>query len=175
MAAIAVGIGLEIKADIIKKALKKFEGIQRRLTLRGVVNKVSVYDDYGHHPVEVSASVNALRSSTSGKIVAVFQPHRYSRLRDLWTDFLTCFGSADTVIVCDVFAAGETPIEGIDKETFTRDLSMHHRHAVMLEDFEDLPRLILENTSAGDTVVCLGAGSISSESIKLVKSLKRKK
>lgn len=175
LAAIAVGIGLEIKTNIIKKALKKFEGIQRRLTLRGTVNKVAIYDDYGHHPVEISASINALRSSVSGKLIAVFQPHRYSRLRDLWTDFLTCFGSADMVIVCDVFAAGEQPIDGVDKESFVRELSMYHRQAIMLDSFDNLANVVRENTTAGDTVVCLGAGNISAESIRLVKSLKRKK
>jgi UDP-N-acetylmuramate--alanine ligase len=175
LAAIAVGIGLDVKADIIKKALKKFEGIQRRLTLRGMVKKVAIYDDYGHHPVEISASINAVRSAVSGKVIAVFQPHRYSRLQDLWSDFLMCFHEADTVVVCDVYAAGEQPIEGINKEAFVTALSAVHPHVISLESFEMLADVVKNNTSAGDTVVCLGAGSISAESIKLVKELKRRK
>ncbi len=175
LAAVAVGIGLGIKEDVIKKALKKFEGIQRRLTLRGTVNKVALYDDYGHHPVEIAASVQAVRSGTSGKVVAVFQPHRYSRLRDLWTDFLTCFKDADTVIVCDVFPAGEVPIDGINKRAFADALTQYHPHVISLSGFEELADIIQSETNAGDTVICLGAGSISAESIKLVKALKGKR
>lgn len=175
LAAIAVGIGLDVKADVIKKALKKFAGIQRRLTLRGTVKKVAVYDDYGHHPVEIAASINAVRSAVSGKVVAVFQPHRYTRFQDLWHDFLTCFHEADTVIVCDVYSAGEQPIEGINKEAFATALSAVHPHVISLDSFETLADIVAQYTSAGDTVVCLGAGTISAESIKLVKELKRRK
>jgi len=175
LAAIAVGIGLDIKADVIKKALKKFEGIQRRLTLRGTANKVAVYDDYGHHPVEIAASVNAVKTSTSGKVIAVFQPHRYTRLRDLWVDFLACFADADTVIVCDVFSAGEQPIDGINKEAFATALALYHPRVIPLSGFNELADIIRTETVAGDTVVCLGAGSISAESVKLVKALKGKK
>ncbi|MBR6675130.1 MAG: UDP-N-acetylmuramate--L-alanine ligase [Alphaproteobacteria bacterium] len=175
LAAIAVGIGLDVKADVIKKALKKFAGIQRRLTLRGTVKKVAVYDDYGHHPVEIAASINAVRSAVSGKVMAVFQPHRYTRFQDLWSDFLTCFHEADTVIVCDVYSAGEQPIEGINKETFTTALSVVHPHVIALDSFDSLADIVVQHTLAGDTVVCLGAGTISAESIKLVKELKRRK
>ncbi|MGN1063576.1 MAG: UDP-N-acetylmuramate--L-alanine ligase [Alphaproteobacteria bacterium] len=172
LAAIAVGTGLGIKEDVIKKALKKFEGIQRRLTLRGTVDGVAIYDDYGHHPVEIAASLNAVRSAVSGKIIAVFQPHRYSRFSDLWHDFLTCFKDADTVIVCDVYSAGEEPIAGVNKEVFAAELQKHRGGVYVLNDFEALPALIRQVSNPADTVVCLGAGTISAECVKLVKSLK---
>jgi UDP-N-acetylmuramate--alanine ligase len=175
LAAIAVGVGLDVKADVIKKALKKFAGIQRRLTLRGTVKKVAVYDDYGHHPVEIAASINAVRSATAGRVVAVFQPHRYSRLKDLWHDFLTCFNEADIVVVCDVYPAGEQPIEGVNKMAFAEELSATHRHVIALDGFDALADVVQDYAHAGDTIVCLGAGTISSESIKLVKELKRRK
>ncbi|MBR4927386.1 MAG: UDP-N-acetylmuramate--L-alanine ligase [Alphaproteobacteria bacterium] len=174
LAAFAVGTGLGVKDDVIKKALKKFKGIQRRLTLRGKVKGVSVYDDYGHHPVEIGATLSAVRSAAPAKVVAIFQPHRYSRLKDLWNEFLTCFKEADTVVVCDVFSAGEQPIEGINKETFAEALSKIHPDVRILDGFDSLAPMIQKMTASKDTVVCLGAGSISSESVKLVKALKGK-
>lgn len=175
LAAISVGVGLELKEEVIKKALANFAGIQRRLTNRGCANGVTIYDDYGHHPVEIKASVSALKTALSGKLVAVFQPHRYSRFQDLWADFMTCFNEADTVIVTDVYGSGEDPIAGVDKDTFVRQMQKHHKSVVALENFDALPVLIRAQTQAGDTVICLGAGSISSEAIKLVQTLKGKK
>lgn len=172
LAAIAVGVGLELKEDVIKKALENFAGIQRRLTNRGCVKGITVYDDYGHHPVEIKASLSALKSALTGQLIAVFQPHRYSRFRDLWDDFLTCFELADTVIVCDVYGSGEEPLDGISKQDFAKQLKKHHKSVLALENFEALPDLIAKHSKDGDTVICLGAGSISSESIKLVKALK---
>lgn len=175
LAAISVGVGLELKEEVIKKALANFAGIQRRLTNRGCANGVTVYDDYGHHPVEIKASVSALKTALSGKLVAVFQPHRYSRFQDLWADFMTCFNEADMVIVTDVYGSGEDPIAGVDKDSFVEQMKKHHKSVVALENFDALAALIRAQTQAGDTVICLGAGSISSEAIKLVQALKGKK
>ena len=171
LAAISVGIYLGIGESVIKKALVSFEGIQRRLTYRGVLNQMPVYDDYGHHPTEIKATLKAVRENTKGKVIAVFQPHRYTRLQDLWDSFLTCFTDADEVYVCDVYGAGETPIEGITAPAFARMLNKTHGHATYLPFLEDLTGLTERYTSA-DTLVCLGAGSISAQITALLESLK---
>ena len=171
LAAIAVSLRLGIKESVIKKALENFEGIQRRLTLRGYLNGVKVYDDYAHHPIEIKATLNAVKSSVKGKIIAVFQPHRYSRFSDLWDDFLTCFKEADEVLVLDVYAAGENQISGVTAPTFVQALSLKGVNATYLVSVNELKeKALLLNKS--DTIVCLGAGSISSEITQLLKSVK---
>lgn len=175
LAAIAVGVELGIKDSIIKKALAGFKGIQRRLTIRGTVKGVRIFDDYGHHPVEIQATLEAVEAAKTGKVIAVFEPHRYSRFRDLWDDFLTSFDKADTVVVCPVYSGGENAIEGINASRFADELRMHHRRVIELTDWSELVRVVHQETSGKDSVVCLGAGSISSRSIKLVKELKKVK
>ncbi len=171
LAAVCVGLHLEIDEAVIKKALASFEGIQRRLTYRGVMGNVPVYDDYGHHPTEIKATLKAVRDNTAGKVIAVFQPHRYTRLQDLWDGFLSCFQDADEVYVCDVYGAGEKPIDGITAPAFARVLDKLHTKAVYLPLIADLPELTNGYTSA-DTIVCLGAGSISSQITALLEQLK---
>lgn len=175
LAAISVGVHMGISEDVIKKALKNFEGIQRRLTNRGCVKGVTIYDDYGHHPVEIKASLAAVREAVDGRLIAVFQPHRYSRFWDLWDDFLTCFDHADAVVVADVYGCGEDPIEGVTQQAFVKALKQKHAHVYALDDFDSFAGLIRQITVPGDSVVCLGAGSISGEAIKLVKKLKEMK
>lgn len=174
LAAVAVGDRLGVKAPAIKKALARFKGIQRRLTLRGQVQGVQIFDDYGHHPVEIKASISALREATKKKLVVVFQPHRYSRFKDLWDDFLDSFDQADHVIVCDVYGAGEDPIDGIDKGHFVEKLLQRNVCVEALPSFSDLPAMIQSVTKSGDVVLCLGAGTISAQSIELVQKLKGK-
>ncbi len=174
LAAVCVGLHLNIDETVIKKALSSFEGIQRRLTFRGTMENVPVYDDYGHHPTEIQATLKAVRENTAGKVIAVFQPHRYTRLQDLWDGFLSCFKDADEVYICDVYSAGEQPIEGITAPAFARVLAQSHSKADYLPLMEDLPAL-LSGYTASDTVVCLGAGSISSQIITLLKQLKGEK
>jgi UDP-N-acetylmuramate--alanine ligase len=125
---------------------------------------VRVIDDYGHHPVEIAAVLKAARAvSGQGKVIAVVQPHRYTRLRDLFAEFSACFSDADTVIVADVYAAGETPIEGVSREALVEGLARYgHRRALPLEKPTDLPGLIAQEATSGDLVVCLGAGDITS-------------
>ena len=161
--------------NVIKKALASFKGIQRRLTLRGTVKGVRIFDDYGHHPVEIKATLDAVDAARTGKVVAVFEPHRYSRFNDLWDDFLTCFEKADTVVVCPIYASGEAPIEGISSARFAEALRPHHKRVIELTDWNELCRVISQETKAKDSVVCLGAGSVSARSIKLVKELKKVK
>ncbi len=171
LAAIAVGVNLGVQDSVIKKALRGFEGIQRRLTYRGKIGKTRVFDDYGHHPIEVAATLQAVREATTGKVVAVFQPHRYSRFRDLWDEFLRCFEMADSVYVCDVYAAGETPIPGITAPAFVQALHGGHKNVSYLPDIAALEEIAKE-LDAQDTIVCLGAGSVSSQIISLLKSVK---
>lgn len=147
---------------VVRRALSGFAGVKRRFTQTGIVNGVTIIDDYGHHPVEISAVLDAAREVTDSRVIAVVQPHRYSRLQDLFEDFCSCFNAADAVIVADVFAAGEDPIEGVDKDAMVAGLQQRgHRTVVPLAGPDNLAQLVAEMTEPGDMVVCLGAGSIS--------------
>ncbi len=162
LGAIAVARHLGMKADEIREALANFGGVNRRFTKVGEVNGVTIIDDYGHHPVEIAAVLKAARQATEGRVIAVHQPHRYSRLHSLFDDFCACFNEADVVAIAEVFAAGEAPIEGADRDALVAGLIRHgHRHARALHDEDDLERLVREQTQPGDMVVCLGAGTIS--------------
>jgi UDP-N-acetylmuramate--alanine ligase len=161
-AAIAVAHELGLADDTIRKALAGFGGVRRRFTRTGEWNGVTIIDDYGHHPVEIAAVLKAARESTSGKIIAVVQPHRFTRLQSLFEEFCTCFNDADTVIVADVYSAGEAPIAGIDRDHFVLGLRTHgHRDAVALPSPAALAGLVREHATSGDYVVCLGAGNIT--------------
>ena len=162
LAAIAVARELGVDESSIREGLGRFEGVKRRFTTTGVANGVRVIDDYGHHPVEIAAVLRAARQVASGKVVAVVQPHRYSRLHDLMSEFSACFNDADTVIVADVYAAGEQPLEGVSKEALVEGIRRFgHRRAMTLEGVDALPALVAAETEAGDLVVCLGAGDIT--------------
>ncbi|WP_375455395.1 UDP-N-acetylmuramate--L-alanine ligase [uncultured Methylobacterium sp.] len=161
-AALAVAHELGVSPDAIRKALAGFGGVKRRFTRTGDWNGAQIFDDYGHHPVEIKAVLRAARASTDAKVIAVVQPHRYSRLQSLFDDFCTCFNDADTVIVAPVYAAGEAPIEGIDRDNLVAGLrSRGHRDAQPLERSEDLAGLVAAHARPGDYVVCLGAGNIT--------------
>jgi UDP-N-acetylmuramate--alanine ligase len=163
LAAIAVAIEMGISDAHIVKALASIKGVKRRFTKTGEAAGLTVIDDYGHHPVEIAAVLRAARSATKRGVVAVVQPHRYTRLSNLFEDFCTCFNDADAVIVADVYAAGEQPIEGASRDALVAGLRAHgHRRVVALEDPKQLAGLALELAHPGDLVVCLGAGSISS-------------
>ena len=162
LAAIAVARHIGVPDETIRTGLANFAGVKRRFTKTGLWNGVTIIDDYGHHPVEIAAVMKAARQAALGKIIAVLQPHRYSRLQSLFNEFSTCLHGADTVIVTDVYAAGEAPIEGISRDTLIESMRSHgHRHVVALSAPEDLPRLIAELAKPLDYVVCLGAGSIT--------------
>ncbi|WP_309646008.1 UDP-N-acetylmuramate--L-alanine ligase [Phenylobacterium sp.] len=162
LGAIAVARELGVSGEDIRKGLAGFGGVKRRFTTTGVANGVRVIDDYGHHPVEISSVLKAARAVTGGRVIAVVQPHRYSRLRDLFAEFCGCFNDADTVIVADVYTAGEAPIEGFDRDALVEGLRRFgHRRALPLASPTDLPRLIAEEAKDGDLVVCLGAGDIT--------------
>ncbi|MER2264688.1 UDP-N-acetylmuramate--L-alanine ligase [Methylobacterium oxalidis] len=161
-AALAVAHELGVSPEAIRRALAGFGGVKRRFTRTGEWNGAQIFDDYGHHPVEIKAVLKAARASTDGCVIAVVQPHRYTRLQSLFDDFCTCFNDADTVIVAPVYAAGEQPIEGFDRDSLVAGLkSRGHRDAVALERSEDLAGIVAGHAKSGDYVVCLGAGNIT--------------
>ncbi|MCR5876385.1 UDP-N-acetylmuramate--L-alanine ligase [Phenylobacterium sp. J426] len=163
LAAIAVARELGVAHDAIRKGLAAFGGVKRRFTTTGVADGVRVLDDYGHHPVEIASVLKAARAVTEGKVIAVVQPHRYTRLRDLFDDFCACFNDADTVVVADVYPAGEQPIEGVDKDGLVSGLRRYgHRRVVPLPAPGELAKLVREEAQSGDLVVLLGAGDITS-------------
>jgi UDP-N-acetylmuramate--alanine ligase len=162
LAAIAVATEMEIDEQRIKTALSVFAGVKRRFTNTGVAGGITIIDDYGHHPVEIAAVLKAARQAGARDVVAVVQPHRYSRLATLFEEFCTCMNDAGTVIVADVYAAGEAPIEGVDRDALVEGLRAHgHRSVVPLSEPSHLAEMVHSIARQGDYVVCLGAGSIT--------------
>ncbi|MEO3414909.1 UDP-N-acetylmuramate--L-alanine ligase [Roseovarius sp. CAU 1744] len=162
LSAVAVARHLGMKRDEIREALAGFGGVNRRFTRVGEVGGVTIIDDYGHHPVEIAAVLKAARQATEGRVIAVHQPHRYTRLSHHFEDFCACFNEADVVAIAEVFAAGEDPIEGASRDDLVAGLIRHgHRHARGIDSEDDLERLVREQAKPGDLVVCLGAGTIS--------------
>jgi UDP-N-acetylmuramate--alanine ligase len=163
LSALAIAHEMGIAPPVMKKAMAGFEGVKRRFTRTGESHGVTVIDDYGHHPVEIAAVLKAARQvAGAGKVIAVMQPHRYTRLHDLFEQFCTCFNDADHVIVADVYGAGEEPIKGADKASLVDAMKKHgHRHVYALEGPEKLAPLAGKLAQAGDLVVCLGAGDIT--------------
>jgi UDP-N-acetylmuramate--alanine ligase len=172
-AAIAVARELSVTPEAIRAGLAGFGGVRRRFTTVGVVDGVRIIDDYGHHPVEIGSVLTAARAVTSGRVIAVVQPHRYTRLRDLFDQFSACFNDADTVIVADVYPAGEQPIAGVGRDALVEGLRRHgHRRALALESPAGLAAMIKEEAREGDLVVLLGAGDITSWAYALPDQLK---
>ncbi|MDE1900157.1 MAG: UDP-N-acetylmuramate--L-alanine ligase [Alphaproteobacteria bacterium] len=164
LAAIGVGVQLGFTDAVLRMAFAKFEGVKRRFTRTGVVNGVTIIDDYGHHPVEIAATLKAAvqAKGDAGRIIAVMQPHRYTRLSSLFGDFCKTFNDADTVIIADVYAAGEQPVEGASRDALVEGLRAHgHRDVHALPSPDRLAAMIADMAHPGDYVVCLGAGTIS--------------
>ncbi len=162
LSAVAVARHLGMKKDEIRQALASFGGVNRRFTRVGVVNDVTIIDDYGHHPVEIAAVLKAARQATEGRVIAIHQPHRFTRLSSLFEDFCTCFNDADVVGIADVYAAGEDPIAGASRDDLVAGLIRHgHRDAHAIGGEDDLAALVKAHAKPGDMVVCLGAGTIS--------------
>ncbi len=159
---IAIAREMGFDDDVVRKALATFAGVKRRFTKTGEAYGITVIDDYGHHPVEIAAVLRAARTAYSGRVIAVVQPHRYSRLQSLFNEFCTCFNDSDTVIVADVYAAGEQPIEGVDRDHLVAGLRDHgHRHVIPLSGPDKLAEVVAGVARPGDLVVCLGAGNIT--------------
>ena len=162
LAAIAVARELGVSDLDIAKGLRGFGGVRRRFTTTGTVGGVRVVDDYGHHPVEIAAVLKAARAVSAGRVIAVVQPHRYSRLRDLFDEFCGAFNDADVVLVANVYPAGEAPLEGFDRDALVEGLRRWgHRRVMALDAPSDLAGLVAEETKDGDLVLCLGAGDIT--------------
>ncbi|MBB3540724.1 MULTISPECIES: UDP-N-acetylmuramate--L-alanine ligase [unclassified Rhizobium] len=171
-AAIAVANRLGMSSEDIAKGLASFGGVKRRFTLTGEWNGVQIFDDYGHHPVEIKAVLRAAREACKGRVIAVHQPHRYSRLSSLFEEFASCFNDADSIFLAPVYAAGEDPIEGANSEELvSRIKSGGHRDARFLSSPELLPEMVAEIAKPGDFVVLLGAGSITYWAAALPKQL----
>ena len=162
LAAVAVSRHLGMSADEIRAALQEFKGVNRRFTKVAEIDGITIIDDYGHHPVEIAAVLKAARQATEGRVIAVHQPHRYSRLSSLFDDFCACFNEADVVGISEVFSAGEDPIPGASRDDLVKGLVAHgHRHARIIDSEDALEALVREQARPGDMVVCLGAGTIS--------------
>ena len=162
LAAVAVARELGVGDDDIRRGLAEFGGVRRRFTTTGVVGGVRIIDDYGHHPVEIASVLAAARAMTDGRVIAVVQPHRYTRLRDLFADFCRGFNDADLVYVADVYPAGEAPIPGFDRDALVAGLRRHgHRQVLALADPADLAAHLGPEARDGDMVIFLGAGDIT--------------
>jgi UDP-N-acetylmuramate--alanine ligase len=171
--AVAVARELGIADDRIRKALAGFSGVKRRFTRAGDWNGVTIIDDYGHHPVEIAAVLRAARESSRGQVIAVVQPHRYTRLQSLFEPFSTCFNDADAVIVAEVYPAGEAPIEGVDRDHLVEAIRARgHRQVIPLPDQKELAGIVKGLARPGDYVVCLGAGNITQWAYALEGELK---
>lgn len=162
LAAVAVSRYLGMKRTEILGALKDFKGVNRRFTRVGDLDGVTIIDDYAHHPVEIKAVLSAAKQATDGRVIAVHQPHRYSRLHDLFEDFCGCFNDADVVAISDVYAAGEDPIEGANRDSLVAGLiAGGHKHAYAISDEKTFREFVKNETQPGDLLICLGAGTIS--------------
>jgi len=174
LAAIAIADQLGMTETVVREALAGLGGVKRRFTVTGEEGGITIVDDYGHHPVEIRAVLETARRATRGRVIAVVQPHRYSRLKDLFEAFCTCFSDADVVLVAPVYAAGEAAIPGIDRDALVEGLTRHgQRAATAIEGPEDLPAEIAEIARPGDLVVCLGAGTITQWANALPDQLRR--
>ncbi|MEE9434832.1 MAG: UDP-N-acetylmuramate--L-alanine ligase [Sphingorhabdus sp.] len=173
LAAVAVGLEMGMSDEAVREGFSNFGGVKRRFTKVGEIavegGVVPVIDDYGHHPVEIRAVLEAAREGTEGRVIAVVQPHRYSRLNDHMDDFQQAFNDADIVFVTPVFAAGEEPIDGVDSTALVAGIKQRgHRSASTVDGFDDLSQQLAAQISAGDVIVCLGAGDITKMAAQLV-------
>ena len=172
LSAVAIAKHLGMKKAEIREGLAAFGGVNRRFTKVGEWQGIPIIDDYGHHPVEIAAVLKAARQACEGRVIALHQPHRYTRLSSLFEDFCSCFNEADVVGIAEVFAAGEDPIPGASRDDLVAGLVSHgHRHAVAVNAEEDLEKLVRAEAKPGDIVVCLGAGTISAWANNLAKRL----
>ncbi|AIL64453.1 UDP-N-acetylmuramate--L-alanine ligase [Rickettsiales bacterium Ac37b] len=176
LAAIAIAAKLKFNIDTIKNGFRNFGGVKRRFTKVGEVNNITIVDDYAHHPKEIIATLKTAKhiaNKIQGKVIAVFQPHRYSRLRDLFSEFVNCFTYAETLIITDIYSAGENPIIGISKEALAASIkeSDYPGEVLILDSEKNLAQLIYSKANPHDLVICLGAGSITNWAAELPKEL----
>ena len=169
LAAISVGSELGISFDTARESLSRFRGADRRFQLKGQANDILIIDDYAHHPSEIQATLNAARSGWKRRILAVFQPHRYTRMQHLMDQFATCFDQADQLVLTDIYAAGEKPIPGVTIENLVA--TMKHPNVTLHKDLESLPQKVLSMAKPGDMILFLGAGTITAVADRTAKLL----
>ena len=175
LACVAASLELDIPFKVVRRALNAFDGVARRFTMRGSAAGVTVIDDYGHHPVEIRSTLQAAREGYGRRIISVFQPHRFSRVRDLREEFMSAFNDTDVLVVTDVYAAGESPIEGVTGESLFRGLRDHgHKNAVYLPDRAEIVDFLMDTVKKGDIVITLGAGDINQVTSLLLDRLKER-
>ncbi len=174
LAAVCVGLEIEIPFRVVQEALKSYQGVQRRMQLKGKVGGITVVDDYGHHPTEIKATLGAIKEAWPDKrLVVAFQPHRYSRTKALYEEFRTCFHQADFLVMTDIYAASEKPIDGISSEKLLIDIKQHgQRHTLYIDTVKAVPEKVKEILQEGDLFLTLGAGNIVAAGEQLLKSLK---
>jgi UDP-N-acetylmuramate--alanine ligase len=173
LATICVGLELEIPFSVIAASLNSFAGVQRRMEHKGTVSDITVIDDYGHHPTEIRATLAAIKNTwPERRLVVLFQPHRYSRTKGLFSEFKTCFHQADVLVMTDIYAASEQPIDGVNSRILLEEIKRHgQRHAAYIGDVEQLPEEVRPLLEPGDLVLSLGAGNIVKAGERLVKLL----
>jgi len=173
LAALAVGLDLEVPFETIAQHLSEFQGADRRFQIKGAVAGITVVDDYGHHPTEIRATLDGARDGWNGRIVVVFQPHRYTRVRDLREEFECSFYQADVLLVTDIYPAGEAPLEGVDADSLAQGIISHgHRDVVRVSRVEDVPTALRERVRPGDLVITLGAGDVTGVGDRLLEQLR---
>lgn len=173
LAAICVGLELEIPFEVIKDGMQSYEGVQRRMQLKGIVHDITIVDDYGHHPTEIRATLEAIKEAWPEKrLVVAFQPHRYTRTKELFREFLTCFHRADVLIMTEIYAASEQPIEGVGGEILLNEIRRHgQRHTQFIDSVDELAEKVAPILQEGDLFLTLGAGNIVMAGEKLLSKL----
>jgi UDP-N-acetylmuramate--alanine ligase len=172
LATLATAFELDISFRVVQETLRDFSGIQRRFQIKGEKKGILVVDDYGHHPVEIMATLKAARIGWGRRIIAVFQPHRYTRTQTLFKDFLTAFYDADVLILTDIYPAGEDRIEGVESKALYEGLREYgHKDVTYLGDRKEIVEHLLRIVSPGDLVITLGAGDVWQVSEELVNRL----
>ncbi len=176
LVAVAVARELEIEVETIKKGLKNFKGIERRFQIRDEIDKITIVDDYGHHPTEIKATLNAIKQVWEDRrLVVIYQPHRFTRTHLLFNDFLTAFYQADHLVLTEIYSAGENPIENINSKALYQGIKDHgHKSVIFISDFDKIVEHLLEEIKPHDVVLTLGAGDIWKVGIKLIQRLKNK-
>ncbi|HVW05100.1 MAG TPA: UDP-N-acetylmuramate--L-alanine ligase [Vicinamibacterales bacterium] len=174
LAAAAIGLEIGVRFDEIQSALADFRGAERRYQVRGAVAGVTVVDDYGHHPTEIAAVLRAARDGRPGRLVVVFQPHRFSRTRDLLDAFGPALSGADVVVLTDIYAAGEAPIDGVTVDALARAIEPHVKRLVVARSLDAVPDVVASDARAGDLVITLGAGSIAAAAPRILDALSRR-
>jgi UDP-N-acetylmuramate--alanine ligase len=176
MAAVAVGIDLDIPVPTILTALEKYSGIGRRFELKKTVNDIAIIEDYAHHPTEIKATLEAAKQGWASRTIAIFQPHRYSRLSRLMDEFATAFNQADILFLTEIYPAGETPVKGVTGKVLYEEIrEFGHKNVIFEKNQEKIPELVEKAAKPGDMIFVLGAGNISQIIPKIIKRLEGEK